>query len=82
MKRDTFKIVLKEVRILGTYFAGWPRVPWVTDALCAIDTAAVPIAHLLTLWTNVHVVNGPRHWLGSSRIKSLVPSEPCQPEKV
>lgn len=80
-KRDTFKIIFKEVRVLGTYFAGWPRVPGVTDALSAVDTAPVPVAHLLALWADVHIVNGPGHWLGSSRVKSLVPSEPCQPEK-
>lgn len=80
-RRDTFKIILKEVRVLGTYFAGWPGVPGVADALCAIDTAAVAVAHLLALRADVHVVNGPSHWLGSSRVKPLVPPEPCQPEK-
>lgn len=80
LKRDTFKVILEEVRVLGAYFAGWPRVSRVADALGAIDAAAVPIAHLLTLGTNVHIVNGPSHRLGSSRVKSLVPPEPRQPE--
>lgn len=80
-RRDTFKIILQEVRVLSTYFAGWPGVPGVADALCAVDAAAVAVAHLLALRADVHIVNGPSHWLGSGRVKPLVPPEPCQPEK-
>lgn len=79
-KRGTFKVILKEVRVLGADFAGWPRVAGVADALGAIDAAAVPVAHLLTLGANVDIVNGPGHRLGPSRVKSLVPPEPRQPE--
>lgn len=79
-KRDTFKVILEEVSVLGADFAGGPRVAGVADAPGAVDAAAMPVAHLLTLGTNVHVVNGPGHRLGPSRVKSLVPPEPCQPE--
>lgn len=79
-KRDTFKVILEEVGVPGADPAGGPRVAGVADALGAVDAAAVPIAHLLTLGANVNVVNGPSHRLGSSRVKSLVPPEPRQPE--
>lgn len=79
-KRDTFKVILEEVSVLGADFAGGPRVAGVADAPGAVDAAAMPVAHLLTLGTNVHVVNGPGHRLGPSRVKSLVPPEPRQPE--
>lgn len=74
-RKITFKIILEKIRIFGAYLAGWTGVTRITNTLGSIDTAPMAITHFFTLGANVDIINGPRHWLRASRIKSLVPSE-------